>query len=64
VRIAAIRKQSGKLLVLTDVCLRIHRSWTLRRSKDGDVLNEATLPILAEQALAHADAERMSRLRT
>jgi porphobilinogen synthase len=55
--IAAIRKSNLKLLVLTDVCLceyTDHGHCGVIR--DGDVANDATLPILAEQALSHARA--------
>jgi porphobilinogen synthase len=55
--IAAIRKAHLKLLVLTDVCLCEYTDHGhCGVIKDGDVANDATLPILAEQALSHARA--------
>jgi porphobilinogen synthase len=55
--IAAIRKANLKLLVLTDVCLCEYTDHGhCGVIKDGDVSNDATLPILAEQALSHARA--------
>jgi porphobilinogen synthase len=47
--IEAIRKANLKLLVITDVCL-------CGVIENGDVANDATLPILAAQALSHARA--------
>jgi porphobilinogen synthase len=55
--IDAIRKAKLKLLVITDVCLceyTDHGHCGVIES--GEVLNDATLPILAEQALSHARA--------
>jgi porphobilinogen synthase len=55
--IEAIRKANLKLLVLTDVCLceyTDHGHCGVIES--GEVANDATLPILAEQALSHARA--------
>ena len=55
--IAAIRKANLKLLVLTDVCLCEYTDHGhCGVIKDGDVVNDATLPILAQQALSHARA--------
>ena len=55
--IDALRKAKLKLLVITDVCLceyTDHGHCGVIES--GEVLNDATLPILAEQALSHARA--------
>jgi len=55
--IAAIRKANLKLLVLTDVCLCEYTDHGhCGVIEDGEVLNDATLPILAKQALSHARA--------
>ena len=55
--IAAIRKANLKLLILTDVCLCEYTDHGhCGVIKGGDVDNDATLPILAEQALSHARA--------
>ncbi len=53
--IEAIRKTKLNLLVLTDVCLCEYTSHGhCGVVKDGVVLNDPTVEILAEQALAHA----------
>jgi porphobilinogen synthase len=55
--IAAIRKANLKLLVLTDVCLCEYTDHGhCGVIENGEVLNDATLPILAKQALSHARA--------
>ena len=55
--IAAIRKANLKLLVITDVCLCEYTDHGhCGVVEGGEVLNDATLPILAEQALSHAQA--------
>jgi porphobilinogen synthase len=55
--IAAIRKANLKLLVLTDVCLCEYTDHGhCGVVENGEVLNDATLPILAKQALSHARA--------
>jgi porphobilinogen synthase len=55
--IGAIRKANLKLLVVTDVCLCEYTDHGHCGVIDGgEVLNDATLPILAEQALSHARA--------
>jgi porphobilinogen synthase len=55
--IAAIRKANLKLLVITDVCLCEYTDHGhCGVVEGGEVLNDATLPILAEQALSHARA--------
>jgi len=55
--IAAIRKANLKLLVLTDICLCEYTDHGhCGVVEGGEVLNDATLPILAEQALSHARA--------
>jgi porphobilinogen synthase len=55
--IAAIRKANLKLLILTDVCLCEYTDHGhCGVVEGGEVLNDATLPILADQALSHARA--------
>src|SRR5580658_8056429 len=55
--IEAIRKSNLKLLVITDVCLCEYTDHGhCGVIENGDVANDATLPILAEQALSHARA--------
>jgi porphobilinogen synthase len=55
--IAAIRKAHLKLLILTDVCLCEYTDHGhCGVVEGGEVLNDATLPILADQALSHARA--------
>jgi porphobilinogen synthase len=55
--IEAIRKANLKLLVITDVCLCEYTDHGhCGVIENGDVANDATLPILAEQALSHARA--------
>jgi len=55
--IEAIRKANLKLLVLTDVCLCEYTDHGhCGVVENGEVANDATLPILAEQALSHARA--------
>jgi porphobilinogen synthase len=55
--IEAIRKAKLKLLVVTDVCLCEYTDHGhCGVIENGDVANDATLPILAEQALSHARA--------
>jgi porphobilinogen synthase len=55
--IAAIRKANLKLLIITDVCLCEYTDHGhCGVVEGGEVLNDATLPILAEQALSHARA--------
>jgi porphobilinogen synthase len=55
--IEAIRKANLKLLVLTDVCLCEYTDHGhCGVIENGEVANDATLPILAEQALSHARA--------
>ncbi len=55
--IAAIRKAKLNLLVMTDVCLCEYTDHGhCGVIEDGEVSNDATLPILAEQALSHARA--------
>jgi porphobilinogen synthase len=55
--IEAIRKANLKLLVFTDVCLCEYTDHGhCGVIENGEVANDATLPILAEQALSHARA--------
>ena len=55
--IEAIRKANMKLLVITDVCLCEYTDHGhCGVIENNDVANDATLPILAEQALSHARA--------
>jgi porphobilinogen synthase len=55
--IAAIRKANLKLLVLTDVCLCEYTDHGhCGVVENGEVANDPTLQILAEQALSHARA--------
>jgi len=55
--IAAIRKANLKLLILTDVCLCEYTDHGhCGVIEGGEVANDATLPILADQALSHARA--------
>jgi porphobilinogen synthase len=55
--IEAIRKAKLKLLVITDVCLCEYTDHGhCGIVEDGEVLNDATLEILAQQALSHARA--------
>jgi porphobilinogen synthase len=55
--IEAIRKANLKLLVITDVCLCEYTDHGhCGVIENGDVANDATLPILAAQALSHARA--------
>jgi porphobilinogen synthase len=55
--IEAIRKAKLNLLVLTDVCLCEYTDHGhCGVIENGEVANDATLPILAEQALSHARA--------
>jgi porphobilinogen synthase len=55
--IEGIRKANLKLLVITDVCLCEYTDHGhCGVIENGDVANDATLPILAEQALSHARA--------
>ncbi len=55
--IEAIRKAKLKLLVITDVCLCEYTDHGhCGVVKDGEVLNDPTLKILAEEALSHARA--------
>ncbi|HVO56706.1 MAG TPA: porphobilinogen synthase [Dongiaceae bacterium] len=55
--IEAIRKAKLKLIVITDVCLCEYTDHGhCGVIENGDVANDATLPILAEQALSHARA--------
>jgi len=55
--IGAIRKANLKLLVITDVCLCEYTDHGhCGVLEHGDVANDATLEILAEQALSHARA--------
>ena len=55
--IAAIRQANLKLLVITDVCLCEYTDHGhCGVLEHGDVANDATLEILAEQALSHARA--------
>jgi len=55
--IHAIRKANLKLLVITDVCLCEYTDHGhCGVIENGEVVNDATLPILAEQALSHARA--------
>ena len=55
--IEAIRKASLKLLVVTDVCLCEYTDHGhCGVIENGEVSNDATLPILAAQALSHARA--------
>jgi porphobilinogen synthase len=55
--IAAIRKAKLNLLVMTDVCLCEYTDHGhCGVIENGEVANDATLPILAEQALSHARA--------
>lgn len=55
--IEAIRKAKLDLVVITDVCLCEYTDHGhCGVIEDGDVANDATLPILAEQALSHARA--------
>jgi len=55
--IEAIRKAKLKLLVITDVCLCEYTDHGhCGVIEDGEVVNDATLDILAEQAVSHARA--------
>jgi porphobilinogen synthase len=55
--IEAIRKAQLKLLVITDVCLcEYTRHGHCGVVKDGVVVNDPTIEILAEEALSHARA--------
>jgi len=55
--IAAIRKANLKLLILTDVCLCEYTDHGhCGVIEGGEVMNDATLTILADQALSHARA--------
>jgi porphobilinogen synthase len=55
--IEGIRKANLKLLVITDVCLCEYADHGhCGVIENGDVANDATLPILAAQALSHARA--------
>ena len=55
--IEAIRKAKLRLLVITDVCLCEYTDHGhCGVIENGEVANDATLPILAEQALSHARA--------
>ena len=55
--IEAIRKANLKLLVITDVCLCEYTDHGhCGVIEGGEVANDATLPILAQQALSHARA--------
>jgi len=55
--IEAIRKAKLNLLVLTDVCLCEYTDHGhCGVIENGEVANDATLPLLAEQALSHARA--------
>ncbi|MGB2644929.1 MAG: porphobilinogen synthase [Candidatus Acidiferrum sp.] len=55
--IEAIRKAKLDLVVITDVCLCEYTDHGhCGVIEDGEVANDATLPILAEQALSHARA--------
>jgi len=55
--IEGIRKAKLKLLVITDVCLCEYTDHGhCGVIEDGEVCNDATLPILAEQAVSHARA--------
>jgi porphobilinogen synthase len=55
--VEAIRKANLKLLVLTDVCLCEYTDHGhCGVIEKGEVANDPTLPILAEQALSHARA--------
>jgi porphobilinogen synthase len=55
--IEGIRKAKLKLLVITDVCLCEYTDHGhCGIVEDGEVLNDATLEILAQQALSHARA--------
>ena len=55
--IEAIRKANLNLIVITDVCLCEYTDHGhCGVIEHGDVANDATLPILAEQALSHARA--------
>jgi porphobilinogen synthase len=55
--IGAIRKANLKLLVITDVCLCEYTDHGhCGVIENGDVANDATLAILAEQAVSHARA--------
>jgi porphobilinogen synthase len=55
--IEAIRKANLELVVITDVCLCEYTDHGhCGVIEHGDVANDATLPILAEQALSHARA--------
>jgi porphobilinogen synthase len=55
--IQAIRKANLNLVVMTDVCLCEYTDHGhCGVIEHGDVANDATLPILAEQALSHARA--------
>src|ERR1700756_3711832 len=55
--IEAIRKANLKLLVITDVCLCVYTDHGhCGVIEHGDVANDATVAILADQALSHARA--------
>jgi len=57
--VAAIKKSAPSLTVITDVCLceyTDHGHCGVIDSEQGDVDNDATLPLLAREALSHVDA--------
>ena len=57
--IAAIKRQAPALLVIADVCLceyTDHGHCGIVRGGSGEVENDATLPLLAQAAVAYADA--------
>jgi porphobilinogen synthase len=55
--IAAIRKANLKLLVITDVCMCEYTSHGhCGVVRDGEIVNDETLKLLARQALSHARA--------
>lgn len=54
-----LKKELPELLIITDVCLceyMSHGHCGLIESKDGRVLNDPTLKLLAQTALSHAEA--------
>ncbi len=55
--IAAIRKENLKLLVITDVCMCEYTSHGhCGVVRDGEIVNDETLKLLAREALSHARA--------
>jgi len=58
--IEGIRKAKLKLLVITDVCLCETPTMAIVGCENGEVVNDSTVTILAQQALSHARAGAIS----